>query len=76
MHALALALPIFAAEFYGLPRGVMLAALVCAAIPASFHIARGRDGAALNLNLAMFGVTLYLYGIAFAAGMAIDWGNR
>jgi hypothetical protein len=54
----------------------MLAALVCAAIPASFHIARGRDGAALNLNLAMFGVTLYLYGIAFAAGMAIDWGNR
>jgi len=76
MHAVALALPVVAAELYGLPRGIMLAALVCAAIPASFHIARGRDGAALNLNLAMFGVTLYLYGIAFAAGMAIDWGNR
>jgi 1,4-dihydroxy-2-naphthoate octaprenyltransferase len=76
MHAIALALPIFAAEFYGLPRGVMLASLVCALIPASFHIARGRDGAALNFNLAMFGVTLYLYGVAFAAGMAIDWGNR
>jgi 1,4-dihydroxy-2-naphthoate octaprenyltransferase len=76
MHALALALPIIAAEFYGLPRGIMLASLVCALIPASVQIARGRDGAALNANLALFGATLYLYGIAFAAGMSFDWGNR
>lgn len=76
MHAVAFALPILAAEMYGLPRGIMLATLVCALIPASIHIARGRDGAALNTNLAMFGVTLYLYGIAFAAGMSFDWGNR
>jgi len=76
MHAVAFALPILAAEMYGLPRGIMLATLVCALIPASIHIARGREGAALNLNLAMFGVTLYLYGIAFAAGMSFDWGNR
>jgi len=76
MHALALALPIIAAEIYGLPRGIMLASLVCALIPASVQIARGRDGAALNANLALFGATLYLYGIAFAAGMSFDWGNR
>lgn len=76
MHAVALALPIIAAEFYGLPRGIMLASLVCALIPASVQIARGRDGAALNMNLALFGATLYLYGIAFAVGMSFDWGNR
>ena len=76
MHAAAFALPIVAAEMYGLPRGIMLATLICALIPASIHIARGRDGAALNANLAMFGATLYLYGIAFAAGMTFDWGNR
>jgi 1,4-dihydroxy-2-naphthoate octaprenyltransferase len=76
MHALALALPIIAAEFYGLPRGIMLASLVCALIPASVQVARGRDGAALNANLALFGATLYLYGIAFTAGMSFDWGNR
>ena len=76
MHAVAFALPIIAAEFYGLPRGIMLATIVCALIPASIQIARGRDGAALNLNLALFGVTLYLYGAAFAAGMSFDWGNR
>jgi 1,4-dihydroxy-2-naphthoate octaprenyltransferase len=74
MHAVAFALPIIAAEACGLPRGIMLATLVCAAIPASIQI--GRDGAALNRNLAMFGATLYLYGIAFAAGMSFDWGNR
>lgn len=76
MHAVAFALPIVAAELYGLPRGILLATLVCVAIPASVAIARGRDGAALNRNLAMFGATLYLYGIAFAAGMSFDWGNR
>ena len=76
MHAVALALPIVAAEMYGLPRGIMLASLVCALIPASVQIARGRDGAALNTNLALFGATLYLYGIAFAVGMSFDWGNR
>ena len=76
MHAVALALPIVAAEMYGLPRGIMLASLVCALIPASVQIARGRDGAALNMNLALFGATLYLYGIAFAVGMSFDWGSR
>ena len=76
MHAVAFALPVVAAEMYGLPRGIMLATLVCALIPASIHIARGRDGAALNADLALFGATLYLYGIAFAAGMSFDWGNR
>ena len=76
MHAVALALPIIAAEIYGLPRGIMLASLVCAFIPASIDIARGRDGAALNLNLAMFGVTLYIDGLVFAAGISLDWGHR
>lgn len=76
MHAVAFALPIIAAEFYGLPRGILLATLVCILIPASVAIDRGRDGAALNANLAMFGATLYLYGVAFAAGMSFDWGSR
>ena len=39
--------------------------------PASITIARGRDGAALNKNLAMFGALLYVYGVAFALGMWI-----
>ena len=76
MHAVAFALPVVAAERYGLPRGIMLATIVCALVPASIEIARGRDGAALNRNLALFGATLYLYGAAFAIGMSFDWGRR
>ena len=74
MHAVAFALPVVAAEMYGLPRGIMLATLVCALIPASIHIARGRDGAALNGTLAGFGAMLYAYGVAFAAGIALTPG--
>ena len=55
-----------------LPATIMLASFIAIVfVPASITIARGRDGAALNKNLAMFGVLLYVYGVAFALGMWI-----
>ena len=69
-HAIAFVIPIFAVVVLQLPPAVMLASFIAIVFaPASITIARGRDGAALNKNLAMFGALLYIYGVTFALGM-------
>ena len=74
-HLLALATPMIAWRCCALPASVMLATLVALfATPATITILRGRDGAALNGNLAMFGALLYCYGAAFAVGSWFDGG--
>ena len=69
-HAIAFVVPIFAVVVLQLPPAVMLASFIAIVFaPASITIARGRDGASLNKNLAMFGGLLYFYGVAFTLGM-------
>ena len=69
-HAMACVVPIFAVMVFRLPSEVLLVSFIAIMFaPASITIARGRDGAALNKNLAMFGALLYVYGVAFALGM-------
>jgi 1,4-dihydroxy-2-naphthoate polyprenyltransferase len=76
-HAIAFVVPIFAVVVLQLPPAVMLASFIAIVFaPASITIARGRDGATLNKNLAMFGVLLYIYGVAFALGMWIGGGVK
>ena len=71
-HAIACVIPIFAVAVLQLPPTLMLASFIAILFtPASITIARGRDGAALNKNLAIFGALLYIYGVAFALGMSI-----
>lgn len=74
-HAAAVVVPVVLWWLHGLPAGVMLAsALSLAFAPASVAVLRGRDGAALNGTLAAFGIQLYLYGAAFAAGLWMSAG--
>jgi len=74
-HALAVAVP-FVAYFFGVPRGAIAASLLALLLaPVSLTILTGRDGAALNRNLAGFGAMLYLYGAVFAAGVAVSGGR-
>ena len=69
-HVIAFVVPIFAVVVLQLPPAVMLASFIAIVFaPASITIARGRDGASLNKNLAMFGGLLYIYGVAFTLGM-------
>ena len=69
-HAIVFVVPIFAVMVLQLPPAVMLASFIAIVFaPASITIARGREGTALNKNLAMFGALLYMYGVAFALGM-------
>ena len=71
-RSMACVVPIFAVMVFRLPSEVLLVSFIAIMFaPASITIARGRDGAALNKNLAMFGALLYVYGVAFALGMSI-----
>ena len=75
-HALAVAVP-FVAYIFGVPRGAIAASLLALLLaPVSLTILQGRDGAALNRNLAGFGAMLYLYGLVFAAGILVSGGAR
>ena len=66
-HVLACIVPMFAVIMLQLPPTIMLASFIAFMFaPASITIARGRDGVALNKNLAMFGALLYVYGATFA----------
>jgi 1,4-dihydroxy-2-naphthoate octaprenyltransferase len=66
----ATAIPIIAAFVYGLPKGIMLASLVAAILGGASQATR----LSFDLRLAMFGLLLYVYGIAFAAGSYFTWG--
>lgn len=66
----AIAIPIIAAFVYGLPKGIMLASLVAAILGGGSQATR----LSFDLRLAMFGLLLYVYGIAFAAGSYFTWG--
>jgi 1,4-dihydroxy-2-naphthoate octaprenyltransferase len=66
----AIAIPIIAAFVYGLPKGIMVASLVAAILGGGSQASRLGFGA----RLAMFGLLLYAYGIAFAAGSYFTWG--
>jgi 1,4-dihydroxy-2-naphthoate octaprenyltransferase len=75
-HALAVAVP-FVAYIFGVPRGAIAASLLALLLaPVSLTILMGRDGVALNRNLAGFGAMLYLYGLVFAAGILVSGGAR
>ncbi|MFM7135039.1 MAG: 1,4-dihydroxy-2-naphthoate octaprenyltransferase [Planctomycetota bacterium] len=72
---LAVAVPVVAAFAFDLPRGVMAASVVAAVLGgAAQPSATGAGAAHFGLRLAMFGLLLYAYGIAFAAGSFVDWG--
>lgn len=74
-HGLAIAVP-FIAYLFGVPRGAIAASLLALLLaPVSLSILAGRDGAALNRNLAGFGALLSLYGIVFAAGVLVSGGR-
>ena len=76
-HAMACVVPIFAVVVLQLPPTIMLASFIAILFaPASITITRGRDGAVLNKNLAMFGALLYVYGVAFALGMWLGGGVK
>jgi 1,4-dihydroxy-2-naphthoate octaprenyltransferase len=66
----AIAIPIIAAFVYGLPKGIMLASIVAAILGGGSQATR----LSFDLRLAMFGLLLYVYGIAFAAGSYFTWG--
>lgn len=66
----AMAVPIVAAFAFALPKGIMLASLVAAVLGGGSQASRLGFGA----RLAMFGLLLYVYGIAFAAGSYFTWG--
>jgi 1,4-dihydroxy-2-naphthoate octaprenyltransferase len=66
----ATAIPIIAAFVYGLPKGIMLASLVAAILGGASQATR----LGFDFRLAMFGLLLYVYGIAFAAGSYFTWG--
>ena len=69
-HAAAFALPIVAGMAFHLPLGILLASVVAAVFArASFSLWFERPTNSLNANLSMFGALLYLYGVAFAAGV-------
>ena len=71
----ALAVPIVAAFAFGLPKGVMLASVVAAVLGgAAQPRATGAGAEHFGLRLAMFGLLLYAYGLAFLAGSFVDWG--
>lgn len=67
----AMAVPIVAAFAFALPKGIMLASLVAAVLGGGSQASRLGFGA----RLAMFGLLLYVYGIAFAAGSFFNWGG-
>ena len=66
----AIAIPIIAAFVYGLPKGIMLASLVAAILGGASQATR----LGFDFRLAMFGLLLYVYGIAFAGGSYFTWG--
>ena len=66
----AIAIPIIAAFVYGLPKGIMLASLVAAILGGASQATR----LSFDFRLAIFGLLLYVYGIAFAAGSYFTWG--
>jgi 1,4-dihydroxy-2-naphthoate octaprenyltransferase len=66
----AIAIPVIAAFVYGLPKGIMLASLVAAILGGASQATR----LGFDFRLAMFGLLLYVYGIAFAAGSYFTWG--
>ncbi|MFM1868840.1 MAG: hypothetical protein RL591_2248 [Planctomycetota bacterium] len=69
-NLIAIAVPIVAAFSFALPKGIMLASLVAAILGGGSQASRLGFGA----RLAMFGLLLYVYGIAFAAGSYFTWG--
>ena len=76
-HAVAAIVPFVVVVALGVPKGALAAALLAMLLmPLSMSIMRGRDGAALNRNLAGFGAMLYLYGIVFAIGTFVSGGHR
>lgn len=71
-HGLAVVVPASVILVGGVTKGVLASSLLALLlVPNSLSILHGRDGAALNRNLAGFGVMLYLYGIVFAAGIVV-----
>ena len=71
----AIAVPIIAAFVFGLPKGIMIASVVAALLGGAASPRRSIvGGEAFGLRLALFGLLLYTYGIAFAAGSYLDWG--
>ena len=78
----AIAVPVVAAVALGLPRGIMLASLVAAllggfATGGGFAAARmATSDETFGVRLAVFGLLLYAYGVAFAVGSLFDWGTR
>ncbi|MFM7262076.1 MAG: 1,4-dihydroxy-2-naphthoate octaprenyltransferase [bacterium] len=72
---MAIAVPIIGAFVFALPMGVMIASVV-AAVLGGLAAPRASAAApqAFGFRLAMFGLLLYTYGIAFAAGSFLDWG--
>ncbi|MFZ9881076.1 MAG: 1,4-dihydroxy-2-naphthoate octaprenyltransferase [Phycisphaerales bacterium] len=71
----AIAVPIVAALAFGLPKGVMLASLAAAVLGGlASPRASAAGGEPFGFRLAMFGLLLYAYGVAFAIGARFDWG--
>lgn len=71
--AVAVAMPVVAAFAFGLPKGVMLASLVAAALgPVAPPRAADAGARAFGFRLAMFGLLLYAYGVAFLAGSFLE----
>jgi 1,4-dihydroxy-2-naphthoate octaprenyltransferase len=71
----AIAVPIIAAFVFGLPKGIMIASVVAALLGGAASPRRSIvGGEAFGLRLALFGLLLYTYGIAFAAGSYFTWG--
>lgn len=68
----AVATPILAAFLLALPKGIMVASLVAAAF-GGFAAPRDAKAELYGLRLAVFGLLLYTYGLAFAAGSFLDW---
>ena len=55
--------------------GIMIASVVAALLGGAASPRRSGAGSeAFGFRLALFGLLLYTYGIAFAAGSYIDWG--
>ncbi len=74
-HMLAIVIPLLLVVSFRVPLTVLAASAVAALGSfASIAIMRGRDGAALNQTLALFGAMLYGYGAAFALGLVLASG--
>lgn len=71
---IAIAVPILAAFLFGLPKGIMLASIVAAMLGGLASPRRSGGGPEVfGFRLAVFGVLLYTYGLAFAGGSFLDW---